>query len=154
MKASFEEVDRFYSDKIKQTCYFPLTVFRRIISAETSLFWIWPYVLWPLVTVHKGVEIIQGRKLFKGRRYSRKSSSPFLNRISPGYLWVFLQSNFVKSTRWTCEICGQDKGICRKTCYVFLHNMNVKKSTFQIDQDVHYWIWDQHFIPPKEGSKK
>ena len=48
------------------------TVFSQIISAETILFWIWPYVLWPLVTVHKSAETIQGRKLFKSRNYSRK----------------------------------------------------------------------------------
>ena len=40
------------------------TVFPRIVSAETILFLIWPYVLWPLVTVHKSAETIQGRKLF------------------------------------------------------------------------------------------
>ena len=48
------------------------TLFPRIVSAETILFWIWPYVLWPLLTVHKSAETIQGRKLFKGRNYSRK----------------------------------------------------------------------------------
>ena len=53
----------------------PYTVFPRIVSAETILFWIWPYVLWPLVTVHKSVETIQGRKLFKGGNYSRKYGS-------------------------------------------------------------------------------
>ena len=39
--------------------YIPSTVFPRIVSAETILFWIWPYVLWPLVTVHKSAETIQ-----------------------------------------------------------------------------------------------
>ena len=48
------------------------TVFPHIVSAEPILFWILPYVLWPLNTVHTGVEIIQGRKLFKGGNYSRK----------------------------------------------------------------------------------
>ena len=43
---------------------FLITVFPWIVSAETVLFWIWPYVLWPLVTVHKSEETIQGRKLF------------------------------------------------------------------------------------------
>ena len=47
------------------------TVFPHIVSAETILFWIFPYVLWPLITVHKCVETIQGRKLFKGGNYSR-----------------------------------------------------------------------------------
>ena len=42
------------------------TVFPRIVSAETILFWIYPYELWPLITVHTGAETIQGRKLFKG----------------------------------------------------------------------------------------
>ena len=48
------------------------TIFPHIVSAETILFWIWPYVLWPLITVHKSAETIQGRKLFKGGNYSRK----------------------------------------------------------------------------------
>ena len=48
------------------------TVFPHIVPAETILFWIWPYVLWPLVTVHKCAETIQGRKLFKGGKYMRK----------------------------------------------------------------------------------
>ena len=39
------------------------------ISAETIPFWIWPYVLWPLITVHTGAETIQGRKLFAEIRY-------------------------------------------------------------------------------------
>ena len=43
-----------------------------IVSAETILCWLWPYVLWPLVTVHKSAETIQGRKLFKGGNYMRK----------------------------------------------------------------------------------
>ena len=48
------------------------TVFSKIVSAKNILFWILPYVLWPLVTVHTGAETIQGRKLFKGGNYSRK----------------------------------------------------------------------------------
>ena len=45
------------------------TVFSRIVSAESILFWIWPYVLWPLITVHKSADTIQGRKLFAEIRY-------------------------------------------------------------------------------------
>ena len=48
------------------------TVFPHIVSAETILFWLWPYVLWPLITLHKCAETIQGRKLFKGGNYMRK----------------------------------------------------------------------------------
>ena len=40
------------------------TVFLRKVFMETILFLIQPYVLSPLVTVHKSVETIQGRKLF------------------------------------------------------------------------------------------
>ena len=47
----------------------PYTVFLQIVSAETILFWIWPYVLWPLITVNKSAETIQGRKLFAEIRY-------------------------------------------------------------------------------------
>ena len=56
----------------KQTFIKENTVFPHIVSAETILFWLWPYVLWPLVTVHKCAETIQGRKLFKGGNYMRK----------------------------------------------------------------------------------
>ena len=42
------------------------------ISANSFRFWIWPYVLLPLVTVHKSAETIQGRKLFKDENYSQK----------------------------------------------------------------------------------
>ena len=49
------------------------TVFPHIVS---SLEWFSHiYVLWPLITVHKTAETIQGRKLFKGRNYSRKYSN-------------------------------------------------------------------------------
>ena len=51
---------------------FANTVFPHIVSAETILFWLWAYVLWPLITVHKYAETIQGRKLFKGGNYMRK----------------------------------------------------------------------------------
>ena len=59
----------FWFREASQNLY---TVFPRIVSAETILFWIWPDVLWPLITVHKSAENIQGRKLFKGGNYSRK----------------------------------------------------------------------------------
>ena len=36
------------------------TVFPHILSAETILFWLLPYVLWPLITVHKCAETIWG----------------------------------------------------------------------------------------------
>ena len=52
--------------------FFRYTVFPHIVSAETILFWLWPYVVWPLITVHKCAKTIQGRKLFKGGNYMRK----------------------------------------------------------------------------------
>ena len=55
------------------------TVFPGIVSPESILFWIQPYVLWPLVTVHTGAETIQGRKLFKGGNYMRKYGICFLS---------------------------------------------------------------------------
>ena len=51
------------------------TVFPHIVSAETILFWLWPYVLWPLVTVHKSAETIQGRKLYEEIRYVKHTFS-------------------------------------------------------------------------------
>ena len=41
---------------------YKITVFPHVVSAETILFLLWPYVLWPLINV---------RKLFKGGNYSR-----------------------------------------------------------------------------------
>ena len=64
-----------------------ITVFPRIVSAETILFWIWPYVLWPLVTVHKSGETIQGRKLFKGGNYSRKYGISYPLCVSSQWLY-------------------------------------------------------------------
>ena len=61
-----------YAIALKNIC----TVFPRIVSAETILFWIYPYALWPLITVHTGAETIQGRNLFKGGNYSRKYLIP------------------------------------------------------------------------------
>ena len=58
----------FFKDKWNKN----VTVFPQIVSAETVLFWIYPYVLWPLITLYTGAETIQGRKLFKGGNYSRK----------------------------------------------------------------------------------
>ena len=58
------------------------TVFPHIVSAENIHFWIWPYVLWPLDTVHKCAETIQGRKLFTGRNYMRKYGMPFLFKMN------------------------------------------------------------------------
>ena len=60
------------------TCLMTNTVFPRIVSAETILFWIMPYVLWPLVRVHKSAETIQGRKLFAEIRYAQKSVPKWL----------------------------------------------------------------------------
>ena len=50
------------------------TVFPHIVSAETILFWVRPYVLWPLITVHKCAETIQGRKLYEEIRYLKKKT--------------------------------------------------------------------------------
>ena len=58
---------------------FMSTLFPHIVSAET----IWPYVLLPLITVHKCAENIQGRKLFKGGNYMRKYG-----------MYLLLNSNF------------------------------------------------------------
>ena len=55
------------------------TVFPHIVSAETILFWLLPYVLWPLITVHKCAETIQGRKPFKGGNYMRKYGMQILS---------------------------------------------------------------------------
>ena len=70
MLSDWVEILQDFSKKILKT------VFPRIVSAETILFWIWPYVLWPLTFTSYiwivAAETIQGRKLFKGGNYSRK----------------------------------------------------------------------------------
>ena len=56
------------------------TLFCHIVSAETILLWIWPYVLWPLDKSAETIqwwklfkrEIIQGRKLYEEIRYLLK----------------------------------------------------------------------------------
>ena len=71
------------------------TVFPHIVSAETILFWLWSYVLWPLISVHKCAETIQGGKLFKGGNYMRKYGFPHseltcshLESCSSGSIWA------------------------------------------------------------------
>ena len=76
-----------YANSLVLAFYLKSTVFPRIVSAETILFWSWPYVLWPLMTVHKSVETIQGRKLFAEIRYiyileySSNKSTAFLKML-------------------------------------------------------------------------
>ena len=60
------------TSKLQHWGRFENTLFPQIVSVETILFWIWLYVLWPLVTVHKSAETIQRRKLFRGWNYLRK----------------------------------------------------------------------------------
>ena len=69
------------------------TIFPWIVSVETILFWIWPYVLWPLLTVHTSEETIQGRKLFKGGNYLKKYGSITnmgLCHLKRNKLWSYL----------------------------------------------------------------
>ena len=103
------------------------TVFPRIVSAETVLFWTLPYVLWPLMTVHKSAETIQGRKLFKGGNYSRKygrrnqiqvmicdhdthcprfSKKLFLKILSQSHTSVILYKTFMKTNSVQCRGTG------------------------------------------------
>ena len=78
----FLELRKVCSDRIFWSE--PNTVFLHIVSAETILFWHWPYVLWPLLTVHKCAETIQGRKLFKGGNYMRKYGISICTRYTKG----------------------------------------------------------------------
>ena len=39
-----------------------ITIFPYIVTMEVILFWLWPYVLWPLISVHKWAETIYMRK--------------------------------------------------------------------------------------------
>ena len=49
--------------------------FLTIFGLFFSIYRISSYRLWPLISVHKCAETIQGRKLFKGGNYMRKYSS-------------------------------------------------------------------------------
>ena len=82
-------------EKRRSLKIFLCTVFPHIVSAETILFWLWPYVLWPLISVHKCAETIQGGKLFKGGNYMRKYGFPHseltcshLESCSSGSIWA------------------------------------------------------------------
>ena len=55
-------------------------------NAETILFWNWPYVLWPFITVHKSAETIQGRKLFAEIRYVLLLVKPYYYLFFPACL--------------------------------------------------------------------
>ena len=83
------------------------TAFPHIVSAETFLFWLWPYVLWPLISVHKCAETIQGRKLYEEMRYFLKLSFAFLfNSLRLG----------------TCKLSQNIKKIdVLETCYLCLN---------------------------------
>ena len=109
-----------------------LTVFPHIVSAETILFWIQPYVLWPLVTVHTGAETIQGRKLFKGGNYMRKygilNSVILILKFRPSNKFQFVfsitQFNYrISSYSFrTCMYCYQRSQYIR---------LNSKKNSFR-----------------------
>ena len=76
------------------------TVFPRIVSVETILFWVWPYVLWPLVTIHISAETIQGRKLFKGGNYSRKYGIHLLKKFCQSFVfWLLMLITAVRPKR-------------------------------------------------------
>ena len=48
-----------YDEFTKEDQVFQCTVFPRIVSTETIPFWIWCYVLWPLITVGNCLRVIQ-----------------------------------------------------------------------------------------------
>ena len=115
-----QQVDEGQCHTTKPGFLFSFTVFPHIVSAETILFWIHPYVLWPLITVHTGAETIQVRKLFKGWNYSRKYGSYLLSwtiikicRLCL-FIWVF---------KWN-QVSNQKQQTPRLGClYDFFDNM-------------------------------
>ena len=92
-----------YFNKSAKAIFPALTVFlQKIVSAETILYWIWPYVLWPFVTVHKSGETFQGRKLFKGGNYLKKYGSITnmgLCHLKRNKLWSYLIQR-ISLTKW------------------------------------------------------
>ena len=77
------------------------TVFPRMISAETILFWIWPYLLWPFVTVHKSEESIRGNAVCFG---SRVNSRLVLYSV-PILIWQKETCHFNNDSRTISENC-------------------------------------------------
>ena len=113
----------------KRTLIVLHTVFPHIVSAETILFWILPYVLWPLITVHKCAETIQGRKLFKGGNYMRKYGMYILQKLSFRYLYEIF---------FLLQI--QKKHSFRET---ILRNTVVKENHENLDLYFQNWVFDQ-----------
>ena len=77
-----EKTPNYFALFQKLTLALIMRVFSQVLSAETIFFWIWPYLLWPLVTVHKSAETIQGRKLFAEIRYFRSQILNILNHAN------------------------------------------------------------------------
>ena len=85
---------RKYSVSINHYREKTITVFPHIVSTETILFLNLEIqrsqYIRPMVTVHKGAETIQERKLFKGRNCKRKYGNFLSKQI------VLETKNFVK----------------------------------------------------------
>ena len=98
----------YYKIQIYYNCKW-ITLFPRIVSAETILFWIWPYVLWPRS------QYIKVRKLFKGGNYSRAVTIRG-NTVVKSYHLISFKSQtrssltieeflFPQSPDWVCNQC-------------------------------------------------
>ena len=62
-----------------------ITIFPYIVTMEVILFWLWPYVLWPLISVHKCAETIQGRKQYEEIQYFAKLRTTIFRNILVAY---------------------------------------------------------------------
>ena len=124
----------FWADFILFTFQKGHTVFPRIVSVETILFWIWPYVQWPLVTVHTGAETIQGRKLFVEIRYSVLSPFHFDHILKRAHsIWSHSKkSTFHLNTFWKEHIPfrAHSNLITLQKGYIIFWSHS-KKSTFK-----------------------
>ena len=100
----------YYKIQIYYNCKW-ITLFPRIVSAETILFWIWPYVLWPrsqyikVRKLFKGgnysrEKTIQGRKLFKGGNYSREETICGHTVITKYYIFIWAPCNLVHTAEY------------------------------------------------------
>jgi hypothetical protein len=100
-----------------------ITIFRYIVSAETILFWLWPYALWPLISVHKCVETIQGRIPYEERQYFAKLRTTIFRNILVAYrsLSIPFFSYLIKLNRiWRQQItCKKPK--CKNFVYRVRH---------------------------------
>ena len=130
------------------------------VSAETILFWIWPYVLWPLVTVHKSAKTIQGRKLFAEIRYYGGRNDTSGSEQFPKFIRCFMTPRKNIILLFGSEVHEGSNPIVYKAWLadngLKIHTQEVIKNwviltvllwqAFVAAQDTEYTMWDQNYF--------